>query len=162
MKNQPPIHPDCRELAPLIGEWSGTGAGHYPSIDDFEFVEELTFAHVGKPFLSMTQRTRDHSTGLPLHAESGYLRAAAGGTVELVVAQPSGIVEIDIGRPETTDDAFHLDLNSVTVETAPSAKTVTEIRRYLRVASDEMVVEMWMAAVGQPLTHHLRSVLTRN
>ncbi len=162
MTNQPSIHPDCLELAPLIGKWSGIGAGHYPTINNFEYREEVTFGHVGKPFLSMNQRTRDLSTGLPLHAEAGYLRAIGGGAVELVVAQPSGIVEIDIGSVEIDGDVLDLDLNSTLMEVAPSAKMVSGVRRHLRVVDDEMVVEMWMAAVGEPLTHHLRSVLKRN
>jgi len=137
------------------------GSGHYPTIADFGYIEEVTFGHVGKPFLSMSQRTRDSSTNEPLHAESGFLRAIGGGSVELVVAQPSGIVEIDTGAVAKRGDGIELDLESVDVVVAPSAKTVTAVRRLFRVAGDEMVIEMWMAAVGKPLTHHLRSELTR-
>jgi len=157
----PAIHPDCEPLACLLGTWRGTGSGHYPSIDDFGYFEEVTFGHVGKPFLSMGQRTRDSSTNNPLHAESGFLRAVGDGSVELVVAQPSGIVEIDTGPIEPRSGGLELDLESVNVMVAPSAKSVTAVRRLIRVTGDEMVVEMWMAAVGEPLTHHLRSVLTR-
>jgi len=144
-----------------LGTWSGSGSGHYPSIADFAYDETVTFGHVGKPFLSMSQRTRDSSTGQPLHAESGYLRAVGGGSLELVVAQPSGIVEIDTGSAVESDDGIELDLESAHVVVAPTAKSVTAVRRHIRVAGDEMVVDMWMAAVGEPLTHHLRSELGR-
>jgi len=161
MPDAPELHSDCVALAPLLGIWRGRGDGHFSTIDDFQYLEEFTFAHVGKPFLSMTQHTRDSSTGQPLHAESGYLRALGDGTVELVVAQPSGIVEVDVGRVVVLEHGVELDLFSEQVVTTPSAKEVTEIRRRIIVDGDEMVVDMWMAAVGEPLQHHLHSQLLR-
>ncbi len=157
----PELHPDCIDLAPLLGTWKGSGDGHYPTIESFEYREELTFSHVGKPFLAMNQRTSDASTGQPLHAEAGYLRAVGDGIVELVVAQPSGIVEINIAEVEPSEGGLTLDFRSDRVETAPAAKSVTEVRRRFSVDADEMIVEMWMAAVGEPMQHHLRSRLER-
>ena len=161
MPDAPELHSDCVALAPLLGIWRGRGDGRFSTIDDFQYLEELTFAHVGKPFLSMTQRTRDSSTGQPLHAESGYLKALGDGTIELVVAQPSGIVEVDVGRRVVSEHGVELDLRSEQVVTTPSAKEVTEVSRRIIVAGDEMVVDMWMAAVGEPLQHHLHSDLRR-
>jgi len=135
--------------------------GHYSTIDDFEYREELTFGHVGKPFLAMNQRTRSAATGQPLHAEAGYLRAVGGGVVELVIAQPSGIIEIDIAEVVVSESGLMLDFHSHLVGIAPAAKSVTEVRRQLVVTGNEMIIEMWMAAVGEPMQHHLRSKLER-
>ena len=148
-------------MAPLLGTWRGSGEGEYPTIDDFRYTEELTFSHVGKPFVAMAQRTRDADSGLPLHSETGYLRPQPDATVELVLVQPSGILEIDVGPLVATPDGIELDLSSIEVPRSPSAKSVTEVRRRLVVSGDELVSEVWMAAVGIPVEKHLRAELHR-
>ena len=156
------LHPTCEPLSALLGMWRGRGQGSYPTIDDFDYAEELIFGHIGKPFLSMVQRSRDPSTGEPLHAETGYLRAQPGGSVELVVAQPSGIVEVDLGSATRTPEGVVIELASAGVGLAPSAKSVTAVRRRLCLTGSTLVSELWMAAVGEAeLIHHVRSDLAR-
>ena len=156
------LHPLCKPLAPLLGTWRGRGQGSYPTIDDFAYTEELVFGHVGKPFLSIVQRTRALLTGEPLHAEAGYLRALGDGDVELAMAQPSGIVETDAGSVTATRRGFVVELESVQVGLTPTAKSVTAVKRRLSLVGSTLVSELWMAAVGEPdLVHHLRSELSR-
>lgn len=161
------LHPQCEPLAPLLGSWQGGGEGQYPTIDDFSYVEELTFGHVGKPFVSMFQRTRNRVTGEPLHSEAGYLRALPDGQLELTLAQPSGMVEICLGAVRVTEDGLVVELASDQVALSPTAKEVTSVRRELSIvgvgtdAGPTLVSELWMAAVGHiELTHHLRGELT--
>ena len=156
------LHPLCKPLAPLLGTWRGRGQGSYPTIDDFAYAEELVFGHVGKPFLSIVQRTRALLTGEPLHAEAGYLRALGDGDVELAMAQPSGIVETDAGSVTATRRGFVVELESVQVGLTPTAKSVTAVKRRLSLVGSTLVSELWMAAVGEPdLVHHLQSELSR-
>ena len=155
------LHPLCVPLVPLLGTWRGSGEGSYPTIDDFAYTEELVFGHVGKPFLAMTQRTRHSTTGDPLHAEAGYLRALPEGGLELVLAQPSGVVEVHVGSVTATTDGLVVELESAQVGLTPTAKSVTAVRRRLTVAGPTLVSELWMAAVGESgLVHHLRSELS--
>ena len=156
------LHPLCEPLAALLGTWRGTGRGSYPTIDDFDYTEELVFGHVGKPFLSMVQRSRDLMTGEPLHGEAGYLRALPDGVIELTVAQPSGIVEVDVGTATKTSDGLVVELESARVGLTPSAKSVTAVRRRLCLAGATLVSELWMAAVGEAdLIHHVRAELSQ-
>jgi THAP4-like, heme-binding beta-barrel domain len=155
------LHAACESLAPLVGTWRGPGEGHYPTIDDFSYLEELSFNHVGKPFLAMTQRTRDPLSDAPLHAEVGYLRPQPHSVIELVLTQPTGVVEIHIGSIAELNGSVVVDLRTERVEGTRTAKPITEVRRRLEVRGHSMVSEMWMAAMGQPLTHHLRAELTR-
>jgi hypothetical protein len=150
------LHPDLVPLARLVGTWIGHGEGSYPTIDGFAYLEELTFTHVGKPFLTMVQRTRHPDSGLPMHTEVGYLRVPTPGVVELVVAQPTGLAEVGVGT--VADGSLQV---RTTVHATPSAKEVTAVERELRWDGDELRYRLAMAAVGHPLTHHLSATLAR-
>ena len=93
----PELHPALAPLAFLLGTWRVGGAGHYPTIEPFAYVEEISFVHVGKPWLLYTQRTRHAVEDRPLHAETGYWRPVGDGVVEVVMAYPTGHVEIAEG-----------------------------------------------------------------
>lgn len=152
----PPLHPDVEGLAFLLGTWRGGGRGDYPTIDGFEYVEESTYGHVGKPFLTYAQKTKGPD-GLPLHAEVGYLRPAGKNRAELVLAHPSGITEIQAGAV----DGQSLRLRTTSVALTPTAKDVRALTRTLDVVGDEMHYLIEMAAVGEPLQFHLEATLRR-
>ncbi|RAU90810.1 fatty acid-binding-like protein [Mycobacterium colombiense] len=157
----PDLHPDLAALAPLLGAWSGQGAGKYPTIPPFDYLEEVVFAHVGKPFLAYGQKTKAVADGKPLHAETGYLRVPQPGHVELVLAHPSGITEIEVGTYSVTGDVIEMQMATTTVGLTPSAKEVTALGRSFRVDGDELSYTVQMGAVGQPLQDHLAAVLHR-
>ena len=154
------LHPGIAILAPLIGTWAGRGTGDYPTIDDFGYLEEVTFAHVGKPFLSYSQRTRAND-GAPMHAETGHLRVPAAGRVELVLAQPSGVTEIDEGTLADAGGALVLELASTSVGLTSTAKEVLSVARSIRVEGDDLSYTVLMGAMGLPLQHHLTASLHR-
>ena len=155
------LHPDLATLAPLLGAWTGRGDGEYPTIEPFGYLEEVSFTHNGKPFLIYSQRTRSES-GTPLHAEAGYLRMPAPGRVELVLAHPSGVTEIDEGTVAQTGDGLVIDVRSTSVGLTSSAKDVVALTRSIRVTGAELTYSVAMAAVGQPLQHHLAATLHRS
>ncbi|BCZ25336.1 peroxynitrite isomerase [Mycobacterium senriense] len=157
----PDLHPDLAALAPLLGTWAGRGSGKYPTIPPFDYLEEVVFAHVGKPFLSYGQKTKAVADGKPLHAETGYLRVPQPGHVELVLAHPSGITEIEVGTYSITGDLIDMRMSTTTVGLTPSAKQVTELGRSFRIDGDELAYTVQMGAVGQPLQDHLAAVLHR-
>ncbi len=155
------LHPALAALAPLLGSWVGSGDGEYPTIPSFGYLEEVTFGHVGKPFLSYGQRTRASDDGRPLHAETGYLRVPSPGRVEMVLAHPTGITEIQEGSLTVTGAVLELELNAMSIGLTASAKDVTALSRSIRIDGDELVYTLRMAAVGQPLRHHLAATLHR-
>lgn len=148
-----------------MGTWRGEGQGSYPTISSFGYVEEITFSHVGKPFLSYTQKTRDRKTDLPLHAESGYLRLVGPAKVELVLAHPTGILEALAGSFQANSADGHegglFDLASTEVVGTATSVPVDSTSRVITVAGDILSYDFAMAAAGQPHTHHLSAELRR-
>ncbi len=153
------LHPNIAPLAPLLGTWRGRGHGEYPTITSFSYADEWTFSHTGKPFVAFVQRTRSEA-GQPMHTEAGYLRCPGDGTVEIVAALPMGQVELGTGSADATDGVLTVATDAGVTAT-PSAKSVDRIVRTFRVEGDTLDIDLGMAAVGHPVTHHLTSRLTR-
>lgn len=160
----PPLHEALSALEDLLGTWRGAGSGHYPTIDDFAYLEELTIGHVGKPFLAIGHKTRrDGGAGEPLHAEAGYVRPTPAGGIEVILVHPSGITELhhDGEVERDADGALVVTLRSTHVLATPTAKSVDQVERIYRCLGDDLSYDISMAAVGEPLTHHLHATLKR-
>lgn len=145
------------ELAAFAGHWIGAGEGHYPTISDFAYEEEITLTPSGKPFLTYHSRTWSPGRTKPMHTENGYLRRTDSGAVELLISQPTGFAEIHRGA--LADGVLDLELVSITA--SPEAKPVHAVRRRLALADETLGYDMWMAHADTPLTHHLKAELRR-
>lgn len=153
------LHPALQPVSELIGTWRGEGRGEYPTIDPFEYTEEITFAEVGKPFLVYAQKTWSPE-GAPMHVETGYLRVIDGTAAEFILAQPTGQTELAEGSLDRTADGFTCTLRSQVANSA-TAKHVAETARHIELAGDALTTSFAMAAVGVPMTHHLASKMHR-
>ena len=49
-----------------------------------------------QPVISYTQKTWKAASGEPMHAESGYWRPRPDGSVEVVIAQSTGLAEVQV------------------------------------------------------------------
>jgi hypothetical protein len=153
-------------LAPvlgLLGTWRGRGQGEYPTIEeDFTYAQEVTFSHDGRPFLRYEARAwlldADGAPLRPSARESGWWRLQPDGRVEALITQPTGIAEIAVGH--AGDGA--VDLSTHEVALTPTAKQVDATRRrYALTDEDTLTFVHDLAAVGQPLQHHLAAELRR-
>jgi hypothetical protein len=158
---EPELHPDLEPLKFLLGDWEGAGVGGYPDIESFRFGQEISFSHIGKPYLiynSLTWRLDEEGNlGAPLARESGYWRPSAGGRVELVLAHPTGIAEIYIG--EATGTRVEL-LTDIVVRTE-TAKEYTAGKRLYGLIGEDLGYAYDMAAEGKGLQSHLSAQLKR-
>jgi hypothetical protein len=151
----PPLHPDVAAIGFLLGSWMGEGKGFYNTIEPFEYGEEIRISHVGKPYLSYTQRAWGLDDGQPMHGEVGFWRMAGPTRVQLIVAHPNGHAEAAEGDLEGSA----ISLASTGIVSASTAKQVLSIERDVRLDGGTLTYDLRMAAVGQPLDGHLRAEL---
>ena len=121
----PELHPDLEPIAFLVGVWEGAGVGGYPTIESFNFGQEIVFGHNGKPFLTYTSRTwlldEAGDKVRPLGTETGFWRQLPGRQLEVCLSHPTGIVEIYVGEV-----VFHkIELHTDVVARTATAKEYT-------------------------------------
>ncbi len=161
MTQGPALHEDVRPLEFLLGAWAGEGAGRYPTISPFSYGEEVRFWHIGRPFLAYSQKTWSLADGAPMHGETGFWRPKPGGRLEVVLAHPSGVVEVEEGGIVVSGAATRIELATTTVTCATTAKRVDALTRSFTIEGDSLSYSVGMAAVGQGLQHHLAAELYR-
>ena len=154
---------------------------------DLRFGQEVSFTHDGRPFLAYTSRTwlldDDGRQVRPLASETGYWRPAApqpgehaenpdadaeppdggsgqtapGTPVEVLLAHPTGYVEIYHGAV----DGPRVTLETDAVVRTRTAKDYAAATRMYGLVDGDLLWVMDMAAVGVPLTSHASARLKR-
>jgi hypothetical protein len=157
----PDLHPQVMPLAFLLGHWQGNGRGSYPTIEEFEFRQEMAFTHDGRSFLHYFSRTwlldDDLNDVRPLALETGFFRPQPDGSLEVVLAHPTGFVEIYYG--DVTGAKIELTTDAV-VRTA-TAKEYTAGQRLYGLVEGELLWTFDMAAVGEAMQSHIWGRLQR-
>lgn len=150
-----------RPLAWLIGRWEGVGVVGYPTIEEANFGQEIDVTHDGRSFLKWESRTwildEAGEKVRPAATESGYWRPLEGGEVELLLAHPTGILELYYGTMEPAK----IQLKTDGVLRAPSAKEYNAATRMYGLVESKLFWVMDMAAVGQELQSHASARLSR-
>jgi THAP4-like, heme-binding beta-barrel domain len=157
------LHDALLPLLPLIGVWRGEGEVVYPTIEAAHFGQQITFAHDGRPFVYYESRAwlldADGKVIRPAAREVGWWRPQPDDTIELLLAHPTGIIEIFYGEPRT-QTSWEL-ATDVTMRTS-SAKEVNGAKRlYGLVNNGDLAYVEERAMVGQPLQPHTSAYLRR-
>lgn len=161
MELTPDLPPELVPYAWLIGTWAGAGVGGYPTVPSFQFGQEITFAHDGRPFLSYWSRSwKIDDAGQPvepLDMEAGFWRPQPGNKVEVTLAHPTGISEIYVG----TVDGARVEMQTDLVARTVSSKEYNAGVRLYGLVEGDLLWAYDMAAVGQPLQSHVSARLKR-
>jgi len=167
LRNDPPLHPAVRSLLPFIGVWRGRGGGEYPTIEPFEYAQEIRISHDGRPFVAYESRAwLVTPEGEPIRAagrEVGWWRpvttadGAPTDEIEALFCTPTGIMELHIGHI----DGVKLEMSTDAVLRTATAKEVTAGQRLYGIVERDLLYAQGMAAVGQPMSNHLAARLAR-
>jgi hypothetical protein len=163
----PKLHPTLDGLLPYVGVWRGRGRGGYPTIEDFDFAQEIRISHDGRPFLHYESRAwildEQSRPVRPGGREIGWWRPVLGDDgratdeLEALMSVPTGVMELHIGKRKGTQVEFVTD---AVVRTA-TAKEVTAGHRLFGIVEGALLYAQDMAAVGHSLTPHLSARLIR-
>lgn len=158
----PDLHPALEHLAFLVGRWQGLGVGGYPTIDSFRYEQEVELDHDGRPFLSYRSRSwliDDEGARIrPGASEVGWWRPGAQPRdVEVLLAHPTGIVEVYVGEVVFS----RVELVTDVVARTRTAKAVTALKRLYGLVEGDLAYAVDMAAEGQPLQSHLSARLAK-
>jgi THAP4-like, heme-binding beta-barrel domain len=167
LRTGPELHKSVQQLLPFIGVWRGRGSGEYPTIEPFEYAQEIRISHDGRPFLAYEARawlvTPDGQPIRPGGREVGWWRPIldADGVptdeIEALYCTPTGIMELHVGHVT----GVKIEMSTDTVVRTSTAKEVTAGSRLYGIVDRDLLYAQDMAAVGQPLQPHLAARLTR-
>jgi hypothetical protein len=167
LRTGPPLHKSLQQLLPFIGVWRGRGSGEYPTIDSFEYAQEVRISHDGRPFLAYESRawlvTPEGEPIRPSHRETGWWRAVhdADGNpteeIEALFCSPTGIGEYYVGVVE----GVKLQMATAQVLRTDTAKQVDRNQRLYGIVERDLLYAQEMEAMGQPLQPHLAARLER-
>src|SRR4029453_4603838 len=151
------LHPDCGPVAWLLGTWRGNGHGDYPTIEPFQFGQELIFTHDGRPFFHYMARswvTDENGEKVRDAAiETGFLRCRPEGKGGFLLSHNTGFGEIWSG----TAEGGKLDLTTDAVARTETAKEYTGGKRLYGNVEGHLLYAYDMAPRGHPLQPHLRA-----
>jgi hypothetical protein len=150
-------------LNALIGEWTGSGRGEYPTIEPFEYVEALRFSSDDRSIIHYEQKTRRweirSEAYIASHWENGFIRLLADGRVQINNTQSGGRTEVLTGSLEGTENEFIIRLQSTSFLNDPHMQ---ESSRTITVAGDSLHYTMYMRTNSTPeMSIHLEARLTR-
>jgi hypothetical protein len=155
------LHPDLMPLAWLVGTWRGKGRGEYPNVPGFQFAQEVSFNHDGRPFLNYFSRSwiidENDEIVRPAASEVGFWRIKEKNVLEVLLAHNTGIAEGWVGLVQGAKIQLAMDQGY----SSPTAKIVTAGSRLYGLVEGELFTSYDMAAQGQTLRAHLWSSLER-
>ena len=145
----------------MIGRWEGSGKATYPGSEDYDFGQQLDFAHNGQDYLHYLSQTFElGEDGAPMRSlsmETGFWRPQADGSLEVVMCHPAGYAEVWYGQ--ITGPKIELATDAV-VRTATAEEYAAGQRLYGYVEGD-LLWTFDKAAQGQPLQSHMWARLRR-
>ncbi|GAA0506178.1 UPF0678 fatty acid-binding protein-like protein [Saccharopolyspora subtropica] len=160
----PSLNDACLALLPLVGVWRGEGEANHPSLPEtYRFIQQVTIAHDGRPFLTYESRAwrldgeGGNVVGLAFR-ETGFWRPHPDDTIELMLLHSSGVAELFFGKPRNqTSWEFGTDA----VLRSPTGEDVTAASRLYGVVDGSLAYVEERATSEHELQPRLSAKLDR-
>ncbi|KAM6152599.1 peroxynitrite isomerase THAP4 [Erethizon dorsatum] len=156
-REPPKMNPVVEPLSWMLGTWLSDppGAGTFPTLQPFQYLEEVHISHVGQPMLNFSFNSFHPDTRKPLHRECGFIRLKPDtNKVAFVSAQNTGIVEVEEG--EVNGQELCIASHSIARISFAKEPHVEQITRKFRLNSEGKLEQtVSMATTTQPMTQHL-------
>lgn len=149
------IHQALTPISWIIGKWKSTSAkGAYPTIQSFEYCEELEFKSVGQPTLNYTSTTWHPIKLNPMHLESGFLRIKPGtNKLAFMVSHNFGLTSLEEG--EVYGNEIMLKAKEISRMSFAKDPAITSLERVIRLEDGKLHITVAMATDKTPLNNHL-------
>ncbi len=155
------LHPELMPVAWLIGRWEGTGKATYPETEDFDFGQQVDFAHNGGPYLHyLSQIFEMDAEGHAVRAlgmETGFWRPQPAGKLEVVLSHPDGFAEVWYGDVA----GAKIELSTDAVVRTASAEDYSAGQRLYGTVEGDLLWTFDKAASGHPLQTYMWARLRR-
>ena len=161
VRSGPEVDEALLSVLPLLGEWHGEGQA-VGAEGDHRFGQWLRFSHDGRGFLAYESRswrlTDDGEIVGPDTREAGFWRPRGQDDVELLVANPDGLVELYVGQARTTTS---WELTTDVVARTPDAPAVTRAVRLYGIVDGALMYAIDRAGSDEPLRPTMSARLER-
>jgi len=162
LRKGPDLHPALLGLLPFVGMWRGRGQGGFPAPEDFNFAQEITISHDGRPFLRYESRAwlldEDSKPIGESVRELGFWRPVdKGDDMEATMITPDGVMELYLGKVTGT----RLEMEADAIVRTPTGIEVTAGHRLFGIVEGALLYAHEMAAGGEGPHPHLSARLIR-
>jgi len=162
LRKGPDLHPALLGLLPFVGMWRGRGQGGFPAPEDFNFAQEITISHDGRPFLRYESRAwlldEDSKPIGESVRELGFWRPVdKGDDMEATMVTPDGVMELYLGKVTGT----RLEMEADAIVRTPTGIEVTAGHRLFGIVEGALLYAHEMAAGGEGPHPHLSARLIR-
>jgi THAP4-like, heme-binding beta-barrel domain len=163
LRKGPDLHHDLLGLLPFVGMWRGRGQGGFPAPEDYNFAQEITISHDGRPFLRYESRAwllDDDSNAIGESVrELGFWRPTDNGDgIEATMITPDGVMELYLGKVIGTT---RLEMETDAIVRTPTGAEVTAGQRLFGIVEGALLYAHEMAAGGSGPHPHLSARLIR-
>ena len=156
----------------LKGKWQGHGNGGFPTMDTFEFTDQMDFRILPEAFnkeplirfdeIAWLIKNGNHDF---MHWETGFFKPLSNGSIQFYVSHNTGRMEVTIGKFTSIDiksKSFEIIFESIFMRNDAGLKKAICSKRTIKLKNEKLTYSLGMSTDDLPqITNHLKVILKR-